>query len=114
MSIEDLNLAVVCGRLATAPELSVHDSGARTLTFLVTVAARRPRRRIDVVPVTMYDPPDELVDDLPGANARVWVTGVVQRRAQDGPEGRRTRMEIVADQVAVLKESRVMLAGTGS
>lgn len=114
MSIEDLNLSVLCGRLATEPELSIHDSGSRTLKFLVTVGARHPRRRIDVVPVTLYDPPDELVDDLPGANTRVWVTGAVQRRAQDGPEGRRTRIEIVADQVAVLKERRVMLAGSGS
>lgn len=113
MSIEDLNLSVLCGRLATEPELSVHDSGSRTLMFLVTVAARHPRRRIDVVPVTLYDPPDELVDDLPGPNARVWVTGAVQRRAQDGPEGRRTRIEIVADQVAVIEESRIILAGTG-
>lgn len=113
MSIEDLNLSVLCGRLATEPELTIRDSGSRTLTLLVTVAARRPRRRIDVVPVTLYDPPDELVDDLPGANTRVWVTGVVQRRAQDGPEGRRSRIEIVADRVAVLKESRVMEARTG-
>lgn len=114
MSIEDLNLAVLCGRLATAPELSIHDSGSRTLMLLVTVSARHPRRRIDVVPVTLYDPPDELVDHLPEPNARVWVTGAVQRRAQDGPEGRRARIEIVADQVAVLKESRVILAETGS
>ena len=113
MSIEDLNLAVLCGRLTTEPDLSIHDSGSRTLTLLVTVSARHPRRRIDVVPVTLYDPPDELVDDLPGANTRIWVTGVVQRRSQDGPEGRRTRIEIVADQVAVLKESRVLATGSG-
>lgn len=114
MSIDDLNLAVLCGRLATEPEIAIHDSGSRKLMLLVTVAARRPRRRIDVVPVTLYDPPDDLIDDLPGPNTRVWVAGAVQRRAQDGPEGRRNRIEIVADQVAILKESRVMLADTGS
>lgn len=110
MPIQDLNLAVLCGRLATEPELSVHDSGSRTLTLLVTASSSTPGRRIDVIPVTLYDPPDELIDDLPGANTRVWVTGVVQRRALEWPEGRRARIEIVADQVAVLQESRVIPA----
>lgn len=98
----DINLAVLCGRLATAPEVRIFDTGTRCLQLLVTVAAHRPRRRIDVVPVTLWDPPDDLVEDLPGPNARVWIVGVVQRRAHDSPEGRRNRVEVVADQVTVL------------
>jgi single-stranded DNA-binding protein len=98
----DINLAVLCGRLATAPEVRVYDTGSRCMRFLVTVAAERPRRRIDVVPVILWDPPTDLVDDPPDQNARVWITGVVQRRAHDGPEGRRSRIEVIADQVTVL------------
>lgn len=100
----DINLAVLCGRLATAPELRVFDSGARHMRFLVTVAAERPRRRIDVVPVTLVDPSDDLADNPPEQNSRVWVTGVVQRRSIDGPEGRRSRIEVMADQVTVLAD----------
>lgn len=98
----DINLAVLCGRLATAPEVRVYDTGSRCMQFLVTVAVERPRRRIDVVPVTLWDPPTHLVEDPPDQNARVWVTGVVQRRTHDGPEGRSNRIEVMADQVTVV------------
>ncbi len=106
----DINLAVLCGRLATAPELRVYDTGSRCMRFLVTVAAERPRHRIDVVPVTLWDPPTDLVDTPPDPNARVWITGVVQRRTLDGPEGRRSRIEVIADQVTVLNSDS--MAGT--
>jgi single-stranded DNA-binding protein len=98
----DINLSVLCGRLATAPEVRVFDSGTRMLRLLVTVAAELPRRRIDVVPVTLWDPPDSLIDQELSQNTRVWVTGSVQRRHLEGPEGRRTRIEVIADQVTPL------------
>ena len=100
----DINLTVLCGRLATAPELRVLDSGTRTLRLLVTVAAKHPRRRIDVVPVTLWDPDQDLVDAELEQNARVWVTGAVQRRVIDGPEGRRSRIEVIADQVTPIRD----------
>jgi single-stranded DNA-binding protein len=102
----DINLTVLCGRLATAPELRVLDSGARTLRLLVTVASEHPLRRIDVVPVTLWDPDDDLVDAELEQNDRVWVTGAVQRRVFDGPEGRRTRVEVIADQVTPIRHCR--------
>ncbi|MDX1449039.1 MAG: single-stranded DNA-binding protein [Acidimicrobiia bacterium] len=102
---DDLNLAVLCGRLATEPDLKTHDSGARSLRFLLTVLSRHPRRRIDVVPVTLFDPPAGLVDSLPGPEAKVWVTGAFQRRCEDGPDGRRTRLEVIADHVTVVDEA---------
>lgn len=105
----DINLSVLCGRLATAPEVRTYDSGSRCMRLLVTVAVERPRRRIDVVPVTLWDPPADLVDNPPDQNSRVWVTGVVQRRTLDGPEGRRSRIEVLADQVTVI--ARESMAG---
>lgn len=95
----DLNLIVLCGRLAVDGELRVFDSGAKLIRYLVTVRVDHPRRRIDVVPVTLWDPPAELVD-APGCKAeRIWVCGSVQRRYWESPDGRRSRIEVVAEQV---------------
>ena len=97
----DLNLVVLCGRLAVDPELKIFESGTRLIRLLVTVRSDEPRRRVDVVPVTVWDPPDELVEGLPVKGRRVWVCGSVQRRFWEAPEGRRSRLEVVAEQVNV-------------
>ena len=98
-SVMDLNLIVLCGRLAVDPELKEFESGSRLVRFLVTVRSDEPRRRVDVVPVTLWDPPDDLLDDMPEKGRRVWVCGSVQRRFWESPEGRRSRLEVVAEQV---------------
>ena len=97
----DLNLVVICGQLATAPDLRVLDSGPRLLDLLVAIRSDHPHPRVDVLPVAFWDPPDELIVQLPPAGAQVWVTGSVQRRFWEAPEGRRSRVEIVAQQIAV-------------
>jgi single-stranded DNA-binding protein len=95
----DLNLVVLCGRLATDAEVRVFDSGTRLIRYLVTVRTDHPRSRVDVIPVTLWDPPDELVED-PGEKAsRIWVCGSVQKRFWESPDGRRSRLEVVAVQV---------------
>jgi single-stranded DNA-binding protein len=95
----DLNLVVLCGRLAVEPELKEFGSGTRLIRFLVTVRSDEPKRRVDVVPVTLWDPADDLVDDLPEKGRRVWVCGAVQRRFWESSDGRRSRLEVVAEQV---------------
>ena len=95
----DLNLIVLCGRLASDAELRVFDSGSRLIRYLVTVRSEHPRRRVDVVPVTLWDPPDELVDDLGHRGERLFVCGSVQRRFWESPDGRRSRVEVVAEKV---------------
>lgn len=97
----DLNLVVLCGRLATDPELRAFDSGAQLARLLVTVRSDEPRRRVDVVPVTLWDPPEEFLADPPLKGQRVWVCGSVQRRFWESPDGRRSRLEVVAEQVNV-------------
>jgi len=97
----DLNLIVLCGRLATEPELRVFDSGTRLIRYLVTVKADAPRRRVDVIPVTLWDPTDEDVSELPARGTRIWVCGSVQRRYWEAPDGRRSRIEVVAEQVNI-------------
>lgn len=95
----DLNLVVLCGRLSSVPELRVFDSGSRLLRLLVTIRSEEPVRRLDVIPVTLWDPPDELVDTELPPGTRLWITGMVQRRFWDEPGGRRSRVEVVASQV---------------
>jgi len=95
----DLNLIVLCGRLAVDGELRVFDSGARLIRYLVTTRVDHPRRRTDVIPVTLWDPPDELVDHPGEKRDRIWVCGSVQRRYWERPDGRRSRIEVVAEQV---------------
>lgn len=97
----DLNLIVLCGRLAVDAELRVFDSGARLIRYLVTVRVDYPRSRVDVVPVTLWDPPDDLVDEPGLKGERVWVCGSVQRRYWEGSDGRRSRIEVVAEQVNI-------------
>lgn len=95
----DLNLMVLWGRLATDPELRVFDSGSRLIRYLVTTRADYPRKRVDVIPVTLWDPSDEQVADPGSKGQRVWVCGSVQRRFWESPDGRRSRVEVVAEYV---------------
>lgn len=103
----DLNLVVVAGRLAAPPEIrQFEESGIRLARYLVTVRTEEPVRRVDVVPVTLWDPADELVDADPAPGTRVWVAGSVQRRFWSATEGRRSRLEVVADQVCLQTEDK--------
>jgi single-stranded DNA-binding protein len=49
----------------------------------------------------MWDPSDALLDAQPAPGARVWVVGSAQRRFWSGEEGRRSRLELIADQVCI-------------
>lgn len=93
----DVNTVVLAGHLATDPELRVFSSGTRHLRLLVTVRSDRPRRRVDVVPVTWWDPPEPDVPLVRGH--RVWVAGAVQRRFWSAAAPERSRIEIVAHHV---------------
>ncbi len=95
----DLNLVVLAGRLAAPQEIRQFESGSRLVRYLVTVRSEEPTHRVDVVPITQWDPPDEVIDIDPQPGSRLWVAGSVQRRFWSGSEGRRSRLEIVADQV---------------
>lgn len=93
----DLNLVVLCGRLAAPPELQRLDSGASCLRLLLAVTSDVPSRRLDLVPVVVWRPPDELLALT--ANERLWVSGMLQRRLA-GEEGRRG-IEVAAHEVTV-------------
>lgn len=95
----DLNLIVLCGRIATEPEIRIFESGTRLIRYLVTVRSEAPRRRVDVVPVTFWDPSDDEVAEPGERGSRIWVCGSVQRRFWESPDGRRSRLEVIAEQI---------------
>ncbi len=97
----DLNLTVLCGRLATDPEFREFDSGTRLIRYLITVRTDHPRRRVDVIPVVLWDPPPEILVEPGYKGERVWACGSAQRRYWESADGRRSRVEIVAEQVVV-------------
>lgn len=93
----DLNMVLLCGRVAAPPEPTVMSEGAHLLRTLVTVRCDQPRRRIDVLPVSLWDPDPWLAELTPGQ--RVWLVGSVERRFQEYPWGRRSRIEILAKHI---------------
>lgn len=92
----DINLAILAGRLAAPGEHRTFASGAAYLRLLVTVRTTEPRRRVDVIPVTLWDPPDDLVEGCAQPGRRIWVAASVQRRFWSEAEGRRSRLELTA------------------
>ena len=99
----DLNLVVMAGRLANDPEIRTFESGATLVRILVTVRSEEPRRRIDVIPVVMWDPDMKEVADWKRGEA-VWIAGAIQRRFWTEEHGRTSRIEIVAHEVSIRKE----------
>lgn len=93
----DLNLVVVAGRLASAPEIRVFEGGATLVRYLITVRTEEPRRRIDVVPVVLWDADEK--DTKFERGDRVWIAGSVQRRFWNDDHSRRSRIEVVAHHV---------------
>ncbi len=95
----DFNVIVLCGRLAAPPELRTLDSGSRLLRLLLAIESSIPRSRVDAIPVHHWDPPQELIDELPEPGGVVWAAGSLQRRFIDAPGARRSRLEVIAHHV---------------
>lgn len=95
----DFNLTIIGGRLAAVPEHRSFQSGSHLLRLLVTVRSEAPRRRVDVIPVSWWDPEPDAVEAGYGPGQPVWVAGSVQRRFWSAQDGRRSRIEVVAHDV---------------
>jgi single-stranded DNA-binding protein len=100
----DLNMVVLNGRLAAAPEHRVLDSGTRMARLLVTVRSEEPHSRLDVLPVIWWEPDDEFVVNPPGVGSRIWISGSVQRRYWESADGRRSKIEVIAAHVTQLAD----------
>jgi single-stranded DNA-binding protein len=103
-SVVDLNLVVLAGRIAAEPEIRTFESGATLMRLLVTVRSEEPRRRLDVIPVVQWDPDPDDMPDGPVRGRSVWVAGSVQRRFWSVDDGRHSRIEVIAHEVAIRDE----------
>lgn len=106
----DLNLVVLSGRLAAPPELRTFDGGSKLVRYLVTCRTEEPRRRVDVLPVTLWDPPQDLASEDIAPGTPLWVAGTAQRRFWSESEGRRSRLEIVANEVCLRPQKEPAVA----
>lgn len=95
----DFNLVVLSGKLSVEPEYRAFDSGARLIRYLIATRSSEPLRRLDVVPVTQWDPPDELWARELRKGEPVIAIGTVQRRFWESLDGRNSTLEIVATTV---------------
>jgi single-stranded DNA-binding protein len=93
----DLNLVVIAGRLAAAPEVRVFEGGSTLVRYLVTTRTEEPRRRIDVVPAVLWDANEDATRFERGD--RIWIAGSIQRRFWSDDHSRRSRIEVVAHHV---------------
>lgn len=96
----DLNLLVMSGRLAADPEYRTFESGTRLVRLLLTVRSETPRRRVDVIPITVWEPSEDLARGSLVRGQRLWAAGSLQRRFWQDDGGRRSRLEAVADHVS--------------
>ncbi len=108
----DINLAVLGGRLAAPGEHRTFPSGAEYVRLLVTVRTAEPRRRVDVIPVTLWDPPEDLVLGSTQPGRRVWVAASVQRRFWAESDGRRSRLELTAHHIQFRDDATQDRAGS--
>lgn len=95
----DMNVVVLVGKLAVAPEVREFESGSRLVRSLITVRSETPRRRVDVIPVTLWDPSPDHEILTAGVGKMVWASGSVQRRFWSSIEGRKSRLEVVAHHI---------------
>lgn len=104
----DMNIVVLFGKLAAPPELRTFESGSRFVRSLITVRSAAPRRRVDVVPVILWDPSgdDPLLSAPAGTN--VFAVCSVQRRFWTVGDTRQSRLEIVARHIEVEEASEIV------
>ena len=100
----DMNMVVLAGRLATDANIRTFETGATVAELLVVVKQEEPRPRVDVIPVTMWNPDTDEVGTW-RKGERVWVAGTIQRKFwSDNNENRTSRIQIVALEVSINKE----------
>jgi hypothetical protein len=91
----DINLGLVSGRLAVAPLVEPQSDGSVLARMLVLVRSEH-WGRIDVVPVTMIDPPAELLTRDIGSGTGVYFAGGLMRRGFVDLLSTSTRLDLVA------------------
>lgn len=98
----DINLLMLRGRVVAEPEIRKFETGATLIRYLATVTSPEPRRRLDVIPVSYWDPPENLLRSPGRVRDRICVLGSIQRRFWPQAPGQvSSRIEVVASEVHV-------------
>lgn len=90
----DLNHVVIGGRLAVPPEITPEPDGRRRMRLLIVVRGSDPPR-VDLIPVTIWNPPDVGPLEI---GTRAYVSGSLHRRFSE--RGGSSRIEVVADHIS--------------
>jgi single-stranded DNA-binding protein len=106
----DVNVVVLMGRLSAPPEVLRSDN--TVVRLLIASRADAPTKRLDLLPVVWWNPTSDELGRIPPVGSQVFVTGSVQRRYWEGPQGRRSRLELIADRVAFLGGEALVSAGS--
>jgi len=102
--MRSLNRAFLIGRAGTEPEVATSRSGHRVATFRLATdrPASRGRDRTDWHTVVAWDELVPLVERQVRKGERVYVEGRIEAREERVRGGRRTRTEIIAEDVIPL------------
>ena len=95
----DLNIALVSGRLALAPDLERLPDGSQRARLLVCVHPEG-RDRFDVLPVVVPPELHSAALETAQCGSRVFVAGPLMRRCSADPWDRPGRVELVADAIS--------------
>lgn len=93
----DWNLVTMSGRLTAPVEIRTLNSGAVMARYLLTVVSDFPAKRVDIIPVSQWDPPSEVANFASGT--RLLAVGSMQRRFWDEGFGAGSNLEFVATHV---------------
>jgi single stranded DNA-binding protein len=99
----DLNVVTITGRLADDPKPYATGNGGDVT--MLRVAVGRPKRpgqqrsEADFVDVAAWDEQAKLAAKYLAKGLRVGVTGRLQQRTWETPEGKRSRLQVVAGQL---------------
>ncbi len=105
-----LNKVILIGRLTKDPELKSLPSGVSVATFTLAVSRRftnqQGEREADFIPIVCWRALADTVGKYLNKGRLVAVSGAMQTRTYDTPEGQRRYVtEVVADEVQFLERS---------
>ncbi len=101
---DDVNLVLLRGRVVTAPDVRRFESGATSIRYLATIRQVSGRYRLDVIPITVWNPPEALIRSAGTTADRICVIGTIQRRfwpSEAETAAPRSRIEVVASDVHI-------------
>jgi single-strand DNA-binding protein len=104
--MHDMNLVVLVGRVAAEPQVRSFPTGAQVIEYTITSRVEEPRRRVDVIPVYLWVMEGDEEPWLPEKGEPILAIGAVQRRFWDDKGERKSRIEVIAEEVSPVDPER--------